>query len=158
MFFMVVAPLYCSEDPIFHPSIQWALVPSSWRWVGVFWTVCNTLRRKQNGWYFADSIFRYIFMNKMFVFWLKFYWSVNSLWPSDVIWRQGSRSTLAQVMVCCLMAPSYYLNQCWLMISEVLWHSPDSKYYRKYLRYLLLKWFWNLLIWDCSQIPLGPMS
>ena len=53
---------------------------------------------------------------------------LNSLWPSDVIWRQGSRSTLAQVMVCCLTAPSHYLNQCWLMISGVLWHSPDSKF------------------------------
>ena len=53
---------------------------------------------------------------------------VNSLWPSDVIWRQGSRSTLAQVMACCLTAPSHYLNQCWLMITEVLWHSPDSNF------------------------------
>ena len=52
----------------------------------------------------------------------------NSLWPSDVIWWQGSRSTLAQVMACCLTAPSQYLNQCWLMISEVLWHSPDSNF------------------------------
>ena len=25
---------------------------------------------------------------------------INSLWPRDVIWRQGSRSTLAQVMAC----------------------------------------------------------
>ena len=51
---------------------------------------------------------------------------IISLGPSDVIWRQGSRSTLAQVMACCLMASSHYLNQCWLMISDVLWHSPDS--------------------------------
>ena len=42
---------------------------------------------------------------------------VNSLWPSDAIWRQGSRSTLVQVMACCLMTPSHYLNQCWLIIS-----------------------------------------
>ena len=52
----------------------------------------------------------------------------NSLWPSDIIWRQGSKSTLAQVMACCLRAPSRYLNQCWPMISEVLWHSPDSNF------------------------------
>ena len=30
-----------------------------------------------------------------------------------------SGSTLAQVMACCLMAPSHYLNHCWLIISEV---------------------------------------
>ena len=34
-----------------------------------------------------------------------------------------SGSTLAQVMACCLTAPSHYLNQCWLIISEVQWHS-----------------------------------
>ena len=43
----------------------------------------------------------------------------NSLWPSDAIWWQRCESTLAQVMACCLMAPSHYLNQCWLIISEV---------------------------------------
>ena len=50
---------------------------------------------------------------------------VNSLWPSDAIWRQGSGSTLAQVMACCLTAPSHYLNQCWLIICGVLHHSPE---------------------------------
>ena len=45
--------------------------------------------------------------------------SLNSLWLIDVIWRQGSRSTLAQVMACCLMAPNHYLNQFWLIISKV---------------------------------------
>ena len=55
-------------------------------------------------------------------------WWVNSLWPSDAIWRHRSMSTLAQVMACCLTAPSHYLNQCWLMIREVLWHSPDSNF------------------------------
>ena len=41
----------------------------------------------------------------------------NSLRPSDAYmrhhWRSGS--TLAQVMDCCLMTPSRYLNQCWLI-------------------------------------------
>ena len=44
---------------------------------------------------------------------------INSLGPSDAIWRQKSGSTLAQVMACCLTAPSHYLNQCWLIISKV---------------------------------------
>ena len=51
---------------------------------------------------------------------------VNSLRLSDAIWWQRSGSTLAQVMACCLMAPSHYLNQCWLIISEVLWQSYDG--------------------------------
>ena len=50
--------------------------------------------------------------------------NIISLWPSDAIWRHRSGSTLAQVMACCLMAPSHYLNQCWLVISEI--HSSIS--------------------------------
>ena len=52
--------------------------------------------------------------------------NVNSLWPCDAIWRQGTESTLAQVMACCLMAPSHYLNQCWLIISKVLCNSSEG--------------------------------
>ena len=53
---------------------------------------------------------------------------VNSLWPSDAIWRHRSGSTLAQVMACCLMAPSHHLNQFWLIISKVEWHSSKGNF------------------------------
>ena len=33
-----------------------------------------------------------------------------------------------QVEDCCMTAPSHYLNRCWLIITEVLWHSPDGNY------------------------------
>ena len=55
---------------------------------------------------------------------------INSLWPSDAIWRKRSRSTLAQVMACCLTAPSHYLNQRWLIVSKVQWHSPEGNFTR----------------------------
>ena len=61
----------------------------------------------------------------------KTYWASCDdavLRPGDAIWRHRSMSTLAQIMACCLTAPSHYLNQCWLMISEVLWHSPDTNF------------------------------
>ena len=51
---------------------------------------------------------------------------INSFRPSDAIWSQRSGSTLAQVMVCCLMAPSHDLNQCWLIIRKVQWHPSES--------------------------------
>ena len=54
--------------------------------------------------------------------------TVNSLRLIDAIWRHRSGSTLAQAMACCLTVPGHYLNQCWLMISDVLWHSPDSNF------------------------------
>ena len=50
---------------------------------------------------------------------------LNSSGPSDAIWRQRSGSTLAQVMACCLTASSHYLNQYWLIISKVQWHSTE---------------------------------
>ena len=52
-----------------------------------------------------------------------FHLYINTLWPNDTIWQQRSGSTLAQVMACSLTAPSHYLNQCWLIISEVQSHS-----------------------------------
>ena len=48
------------------------------------------------------------------------------MWISDAIWRHRSGSTLVQVMAWCLMAPSHYLNQCWLIISKVLWHLSEG--------------------------------
>ena len=63
--------------------------------------------------YVCHDISRFTFNDPIF----------NPLWPSDTIWRHGSVSTLAQIMVCCLMAPSHYLNQFWLIIREVRWHS-----------------------------------
>ena len=65
---------------------------------------------------------------------------VNSLRPSDTIWRHRSGSTLVQVMACCLTAPSHYLNQCWL-ISEVQW-----QFHKRYLRHESPELYWKLLI------------
>ena len=48
--------------------------------------------------------------------------TINSLKPIDAIWWHRTRSTLVQVLACCLTAPSHYLNQCWLIISRVHWH------------------------------------
>ena len=54
----------------------------------------------------------------------------NSLWPGDAIWWHRSGSTLAQVMACCLMAPSHYLNQYWLVTSKVQWHLSKGNHTR----------------------------
>ena len=54
----------------------------------------------------------------------------QAMWPSDAIWWYRHGSTLAQVMACCLTAPIHYLNQCWLITSEVLWHSHEDNFTR----------------------------
>ena len=51
-----------------------------------------------------------------------------NLWinSNEPIRQHRSGKTLAQVMSCCLMVSSHYLNQCRPpFISEVLWHSTD---------------------------------
>ena len=40
----------------------------------------------------------------------------NSLWPCNAKWWHRSGSTLAQVMACCLTAPSHYLSQWWFSL------------------------------------------
>ena len=45
-------------------------------------------------------------------------------------WQHWTGSTLTQVLACCLMAPSHYLNQCWLIISKVKWQSPEGNFTR----------------------------
>ena len=77
--------------------------------------------------------------------------SLNSLGPSDAIWHWISWSTLVQVMAWCHQATSHYLNQCWLIISKVLWHSfeeiiirtfEDTNKYSKFEDYIykIQKW------------------
>ena len=45
------------------------------------------------------------------------------MWPRDVIWRNRTGSTLAQVMDCCLTAPSHHLDQYRLIINKDPSHS-----------------------------------
>ena len=84
----------------------------------------------------------------------------NSLWPSDNIWRHKSGSTLAQLMAWCLTAPSYHPNQCWLIISKVLWHSSECIFIRSY--YGITKYISSISHWIslkitylkfCSNLP-----
>ena len=68
------------------------------------------------------------------------------------IWRHRSGLTLAQVMAWCFTVPSHYLNQCWLSISKVQWHSSEgnSQLYQRYLDHWLLKLAWKItwIIWQ----------
>ena len=55
---------------------------------------------------------------------------------SDAIWCCWTWSTLIQVVAWCLTAPCHYPNLCWLILSEILWHSPE--FHSKYSKYLSL--------------------
>ena len=106
-----------------------------------------------NGRYGCTIVMSYIEINKAVSQWLlTFNLCVSVTWPltcafhipcthtpeiidmhrgvcdNDATWWHKSRSTLTQVMACCLTAPSHYLNQCWLIISEVQWHSSQGTF------------------------------
>ena len=50
---------------------------------------------------------------------------VNSLWPGDTIWWQRSDICSGNHSGS-LTAPSHYLNQCWLIMKDILWYSSKS--------------------------------
>ena len=52
--------------------------------------------------------------------------------PRVAIWRHRSGSTPGQVMACCLTSPNHYLNQCWVLISGVLFHSQSYLFCNKF--------------------------
>ena len=123
------AELWC----FFDLRLNKRLSKQSWGWC--FETLSRPLWRHCNVWYVRHLIicsvewdrspWTCIFPNS----WERPYArpSLNSLRPSNVIWRQGSWSTLAQLMACCLTVPSHYLNQCWQLVSEVSWQQFRRK-------------------------------
>ena len=55
-------------------------------------------------------------------------------------------------MACCLMAPSHYLNQCWLIIHVAF---TSQRCYKKHSRYEFIKWVWKLYFLNYWHISLG---
>ena len=77
----------------------------------------------------------------------------NSLWPSDAKWRHSSGSTLVQGMACCMTAPSHYLNQYWLLIGKVQWHSSESHFEVRAQVTILYNEFENYIPKDSATAP-----
>ena len=72
------------------------------------------------------------------------YYRSNHISARDIAWKayriscgfmqvMPHGSTLSQVTACCLAALSHCLNQYWLLISEVLWHSSESNQFEYYI-------------------------
>ena len=70
--------------------------------------------------FFQENVFQYVVCKMAII--------LSKMKCVNVIWWYRSGSTLAQVMACCLTAPSHYLNQCWFLMSEVLWHSCEGNF------------------------------
>ena len=108
------------------------MAPSHYRNQG--WLIdCGVLRHSPEGNFMGnaeDTCPPYDFENNWFEITATFPREqlIYSLWPIDAICRHRSGATLAHIMASCLTAPSHYLNQCWLNIGEVLWHSPEGNF------------------------------
>ena len=115
---------------LFNHPLDWMLtylVPS--HYLNQFSIIVNWPLRNKLQWNFNQNTNIFIHKNasetiayKVVAILSRGRWD-KSLWPNHTIWRQRSGSTLAQVMACCLTAPSHYLNQCWPIVSKVQWHS-----------------------------------
>ena len=95
----------CNLMALRHYLNQW------WHIIrGVLWhSPCSIFRRIGN-----ELILHHLF--KDYTLWIttsppRSQW-VITMWPSDAIWQHRSVSTLSQVMVCFMTAPSHYPNQC----------------------------------------------
>ena len=60
----------------------------------------------------------------------RYFSSINAFGAADAIEQQWCGSTLAQVMDCCLTAPTHYLNRCWQNISKAQWHESKGNFTR----------------------------
>ena len=56
-------------------------------------------------------------------------------------------------MACCLTVPNHYLNQCWLLISKDLLHSPESNFIVSAEAAILCNGFENLLLKLLPHLP-----
>ena len=57
---------------------------------------------------------------------LNYLCNLNSLRPSDTMWRHKFGSKLAPIMT----APSHYLNNCWLITNKLQWHPSENNFTR----------------------------
>ena len=67
------------------------------------------------------------------------------MWPSDAMWWHRFGATLAQIMACCLMAPSHYLFLCWVIIKGVLAFTWEQFYENLICKLCSKITFWNYL-------------
>ena len=78
---------------------------------------------------------------------------IESLWYNKAVLEQKSGSILVQVMPCYLTAPSHYLHQRWLLISEVQWQSSMGNFATLTARFMGPTWGPS----GADRTQVGPM-
>ena len=130
-----------SEKKIFFFYYQWTLVPSRlFSWMQIVAVLCLNdkclFSYKMIHQIHGNVLVDYILNNNKS---RKVIWTVSSchferpayiisLYPNAAIGWHISGSALVQIMVCCLTAPSHYLNQHWLVTKSVAWNASESNF------------------------------
>ena len=83
-----------------------------------------------------------------------FFFFFFSLTTGDAIWLHKTLFTFGQVLTWCLMATSHYLNQCWLILYEVLWYSTAGNFSTMQLNSASVNITWNMCIANLQPISL----
>ena len=81
--------------------------------------------------FFCSGLLHWHWGNCMIILFIGAYWCHIM----TVIWL-----ALAQVMACCLMTPSHYLNQCWLFIWDFVTFTSEQ-FHSEWTSYFLCNWF-----------------
>ena len=128
---------HCGDKMVVRSSYLHNGISYTGETTSLYWIRALMLKHRSTSTRSTDSIFivlNHFHTKILYSLWTAsvykkyFWWKTNitqsfkdiySLRPSDVIWRHRTWSILAQVMTCCLTAPSHYLNQCWRTISGV---------------------------------------
>ena len=79
------------------------------------WPWCNSHHR-----FVDNTCLLLIFSATIYICWSDYL--ASWLWPSDTIWNGQFRLTPIQVMACCLMTLSHYMEAYWY----VLWYSTEN--------------------------------
>ena len=85
----------------------------------------------QSSFYYVLLLLQFIssiLMEPIMTIWWNFPDYFNSLWPINTIRQHRYGSTLAQAMAWSLTAPSHYLNQCWLIITQAHWNITEGNF------------------------------
>ena len=115
------------EQSIYKHAIKYSrrrMKPQSW--MIVFLPVVKEMHA------ISCNVLQHVQGAVLFVCSLKKIWRINSLWSRDAIWRHRSRSTLVQIIACCLTAPCHYLKLCWI-IFEVFWYLAEGNFTESFL-------------------------
>ena len=96
-------------------------------WLVVSLNFCNKLQSKfQNTKFFIHENYRKYHLQNGDLFVAAS--CVNSLRPSNSIWRLRSGRTLARIIACCLPTPSHHPSKCWHIINGDPQHSPGDNF------------------------------